>query len=114
MHKDIAGLVTSWHQRSQVIVCASDAKFIRYWDAEKELKLCDIVTGSDASVRVLSSAPSEIVAAGCGDGSVRLFDRRCSTADARFMTYREHSGAILTTMLRDDCRTIVSGWSVFF
>lgn len=88
-----------------------DTKHLRLFDAETELKLCDIPTGTDsAAVRVLTTAPNEIIAAGCTDGSVRLFDKRCAPTDARVMTYRETSGAILTACLRDDCENLITGW----
>lgn len=40
------------------------------------------------------------MALGCGDGSVRLFDRRLPPAEARVMTWREHSVWVLGTFLR--------------
>lgn len=37
---------------------------------------------------------------GCGDGSVRLLDRRLPPAEARVMIWREHSSWVLGTFLR--------------
>jgi regulator-associated protein of mTOR len=37
---------------------------------------------------------------GCGDGSVRLFDRRLSSAEAKIMTYREHNAWVLGAYFR--------------
>lgn len=54
---------------------------------------------------------SNIVIAGCGDGSVRLFDRRLAPQDARVRTYREHTGWVLTAQLRKDGKGgLISGW----
>lgn len=36
---------------------------------------------------------------GCGDGSVRLFDRRLPPAEARIMTWREHNAWVLGAYL---------------
>lgn len=40
------------------------------------------------------------MALGCGDGSVRLLDRRLPPAEARVMTWREHTAWVLGTFLR--------------
>ncbi|XP_058446060.1 regulatory-associated protein of mTOR [Malaya genurostris] len=102
------GLVMAWHQKSQTIMAAGEAKYIRLWDAERESKICDIASGSDTTIIKLSCAPNGIFAAGCNDGSVRLFDRRCSPPEARFATFREHLNPILTVCLRDDCESLIS------
>lgn len=39
------------------------------------------------------------MALGCGDGSVRLFDRRLPPAEARIMTWREHNAWVLDAYL---------------
>lgn len=114
--KEIPGIVLSWHQVTQQLVVGGATRYLRIWDAEKELKVCDIPIGAETVVRALSAAPPDptrmdLLAAGCSDGSVRIFDRRCSPNDARVRVYREHSGAILTTYLRDDQTTLVSGCS---
>lgn len=51
--------------------------------------------------------------AGCGDGSVRLFDRRLSPQEARVMTWREHSVWVVDVNLRTNPQgsgKAVSGW----
>uniref|UniRef100_A0A8D8PEE5 Regulatory-associated protein of mTOR n=1 Tax=Culex pipiens TaxID=7175 RepID=A0A8D8PEE5_CULPI len=102
------GLVMAWHQKTQTIMAAGEAKYVRLWDAEREMKVCDIPSGTDTTIIKLSCAPNGIFAAGCNDGSVRLFDRRCAPAEARFATFREHLNPILTVCLRDDCESLVS------
>uniref|UniRef100_U5ETP3 Putative guanine nucleotide binding protein mip1 n=1 Tax=Corethrella appendiculata TaxID=1370023 RepID=U5ETP3_9DIPT len=102
------GLITAWHQNSQTIIAAGSNKMIRLWDAEREFQICDIPTGSDSAVLKLSCAPNGIFAAGCVDGSVRLFDKRCSPPESRFTTFREHFNPILTICLRDDCDSLVT------
>lgn len=107
-------MVATWQQRSQCCIVGGDAKQLRCWDAETELKISDIPTGCDQPVLVLSSAPNELIAAGCADGSVRLFDRRAPPAESRVRTYRETSSKILAACLRDDCGHMVTGWYVHF
>lgn len=114
-HKTVSddgfGLRAVWQQRSQNVIVAGDVKYVRCWDAEAEMRICDIPTGADsASVHVLSSASNELIVAGCTDGSVRLFDKRLAPASARVMTYLETGGKILTACLRDDCGHLVTGW----
>lgn len=44
---------------------------------------------------------------GCADGSVRLFDRRCSPTESRVKVWMEHADRVLAVQLRDNL--IVSG-----
>lgn len=41
-----------------------------------------------------------LVVCGCGDGSVRLFDRRCSPNEAKVKTWLEHGGSVMGVQLR--------------
>lgn len=41
-----------------------------------------------------------LVICGCGDGSVRLFDRRCNPNDAKVKTWMEHPGCVMGVQLR--------------
>ncbi|GFG29093.1 hypothetical protein Cfor_00263 [Coptotermes formosanus] len=97
-----AGLVMSWEQRTQNLIVTGDVRIIRLWDAESELKVQDIPTGADCCVSSISTDISEscLMVAGCGDGSVRLFDRRLSPQEARVMTWREHSAWVVDVNLR--------------
>jgi len=45
----------SWEQKQQQLLAAGDSPKIRLWDAEKELKICDIPSGTDTSVTSISS-----------------------------------------------------------
>ena len=60
-------------------------------------------------------AGSPLLVAGCGDGSVRLYDIRKPSAEARVMTWREHNGYILEVFLQSlptGPQRVISGWSV--
>ncbi|XP_013105306.1 regulatory-associated protein of mTOR [Stomoxys calcitrans] len=113
---DGCGLVTAWQQCSQqLVVAGGTSRFLRIWDVERELRLSDIPIGSEHSIRVLSpfstNMSSDIIVGGCGDGSVRLYDKRCAPQEARIRVYREHTGAILSACLRDTQTTLVTGCS---
>ncbi|XP_033214111.1 regulatory-associated protein of mTOR isoform X2 [Belonocnema kinseyi] len=95
------GLITSWEQRSLTLAVTGDVKIIRLWDAETELKKQDIATGADSCVTCIDTdGTGAMMAIGCGDGSVRLFDRRLPSPDAKVITWREHNAWVLGAFLR--------------
>lgn len=53
-----AGIVMVWQQNSQQLVVAGDTSKIRFWDAEKELKVNDLHSGTESCVTCISSDPS--------------------------------------------------------
>lgn len=57
----------------------------------------------------LSATPQRtgLIAVGCADGSVRLFDRRVNTSEARVRTWREHNNWVIGLQLRGE--KIISG-----
>lgn len=104
------GLQTAWHQSTQTIFVGGESKLLRLWDAEKELRVQDISTGSDFPISHISCAPNALFAAAFADGCIQIFDRRAPPNESRIMTYREHSQSLLTICLRNDCESLVSGW----
>ncbi|XP_016962774.1 regulatory-associated protein of mTOR isoform X1 [Drosophila biarmipes] len=108
-------IVTAWQQCSQhLVIGGGGCRFIRIWDLERELKLADIPLGrSETCARVLApylpNMRSDVILAGCDDGSVQLFDKRCSPQDARISVYRRHSAPILHASLRASETMLVSG-----
>lgn len=106
----VFGLQTAWHQSTQTIFVGGESKFLRLWDAERELRVQDIQTGSDFPISHISCAPNALFAVGFADGCIQIFDRRAPQSESRIMTYREHSQSLLTICLRNDCESLVSGW----
>lgn len=106
----VFGLQTAWHQSTQTIFVGGESKLIRLWDAERELRVQDIPTGSDFPVSHISCAPNALFAVGFGDGCIQIFDRRAQPNESRIMTYREHCQSLQTICLRNDCESLVSGW----
>ncbi|XP_017064130.1 regulatory-associated protein of mTOR [Drosophila eugracilis] len=108
-------IVTAWQQCSQnLVIGGGGCRFIRIWDVERELKLADIPLGrSETCARVLApylpNMRSDVILVGCDDGSVRLFDKRCSPQDARISVYRRHSAPILHACMRANETVLVSG-----
>ncbi|KAG7209721.1 hypothetical protein KM043_011355 [Ampulex compressa] len=96
-----AGLVTKWEQRSLTLAVTGDVRVVRLWDAETELKKQDIPTAADCcSTCIDVDGTGNMMAVGCGDGSVRLFDRRLPPLEARVMIWREHTAWVLNVFLR--------------
>lgn len=45
----------AWEQWTQTVITSGDVRYIRLWDAERELKSMDIPTGADCSVSCIDS-----------------------------------------------------------
>lgn len=96
-----SGLVVSWEQQTGTLLASGDVRFIRVWDTHREMRMQDIPTGADSCVTSLAcdSVGRSLLIAGCGDGSVRLFDRRLPPSDSRVMALREHAGWVTGVFL---------------
>uniref|UniRef100_A0A8C8H7D1 Regulatory-associated protein of mTOR n=1 Tax=Oncorhynchus tshawytscha TaxID=74940 RepID=A0A8C8H7D1_ONCTS len=96
-----AGMVVDWEQETGLLMTSGDVRVIRIWDTEREMKVQDIPTGADSCVTCLScDSQRSLIAAGLGDGSVRLYDRRMGANECRVMTYREHSSWVVKAHLQ--------------
>ena len=73
-----AGMVLEWEQATGLLYAGGDVRHIRVWDTHKEVNIQDIPTGADSCVTCLTSdsADRSLLIAGCGDGTIRLYDRR--------------------------------------
>ncbi|XP_055069749.1 regulatory-associated protein of mTOR isoform X4 [Misgurnus anguillicaudatus] len=98
-----AGMAVDWEQETGLLMTSGDVRVIRIWDTEREMKAQDIPTGADSCVTSLSCDPQRsLIAAGLGDGSVRVFDRRMGPNECRVMTYREHTGWVVKAHLQKE------------
>ncbi|KAK3091702.1 hypothetical protein FSP39_022003 [Pinctada imbricata] len=97
-----SGLVLDWEQETGTLLASGDVRIIRLWDAQTETKVQDIPTGADSCVTSMASDSfgRSLLIAGCGDGTVRLYDRRLAPSECRVMTLREHSRWILKVHLQ--------------
>uniref|UniRef100_A0A8C2I1I8 Regulatory associated protein of MTOR, complex 1 n=1 Tax=Cyprinus carpio TaxID=7962 RepID=A0A8C2I1I8_CYPCA len=98
-----SGMVVDWEQETGLLMTSGDVRVIRIWDTEREMKVQDIPTGADSCVTSLSCDPQRsLVAAGLGDGSVRVYDRRMGPNECRVMTYREHGAWVVKAYLQKE------------
>ncbi|XP_051567984.1 regulatory-associated protein of mTOR isoform X2 [Myxocyprinus asiaticus] len=98
-----AGMVVDWEQETGLLMTSGDVRVIRIWDTEREMKVQDIPTGADSCVTTLScDLQRSLVAAGLGDGSVRVYDRRMGPNECRVMTYREHGAWVVKAHLQKE------------
>jgi regulator-associated protein of mTOR len=105
-------MVVSWQQGHGLLMVSGDVTFVRAWDAQHELVVQDIPTHAPSSVTCLASDQrgGHLVVAGCGDGSVRLFDWRVPPRYSHVNTFADQHGWIVNvaTLPHDDDQ-IISG-----
>ncbi|CDW56927.1 regulatory associated protein of mTOR [Trichuris trichiura] len=82
-----------WEQDPGLLYVGGDFRHLLVWDAHQERKVAELPVGaaSDVYLSCLSSDTigQHLTAAGCSDGSVRLFDRRLPSVECRIMTLRD-------------------------
>lgn len=86
----------------------------KYASIQADLDVYDdgLLLGMDGdSIAGFGNQRQGLIAAGCADGSVRLFDRRCHPSEARVKTWMEHGSWVLGVQLCGD--KVVSGWFVY-
>ncbi|GFS45364.1 regulatory-associated protein of mTOR [Trichonephila inaurata madagascariensis] len=98
-----SGLILQWEQHLSQLLASGDVRHVRVWDAEKETKIQDISTGADSCVTCLTSSSdySDLIVAGCGDGTVRVYDRRLPQNECCLHVFQEHSGWVVNVMLQN-------------
>jgi len=106
-----AGLVVDWQQEHGILLTSGDIGMIRVWDLEKEMLVQDIPSGTDDSCVTSMShdgSGTRIIVAGCGDGSIRLFDYR--TKYLAVSTFIEHKDWIVNLHIpKSDSMKLISG-----
>ncbi|KAG1674177.1 Regulatory-associated protein of mTOR [Nymphon striatum] len=97
-----SGLVLVWEQMTSTLLSSGDVRIIRLWDVNTGMKVQDLPTGAGSCVTSMASDQihGSLIAAGCGDGSVRIFDRRLPPNDCRVITYRDHQGWVVNVFMQ--------------
>ncbi|RKP10243.1 raptor N-terminal caspase like domain-containing protein [Thamnocephalis sphaerospora] len=97
-----SGLITDWQQSHGTLLISGDSRIVRVWDAAREVCAEEIPTHSDSCITSLTSDPmsSNIFIAGCGDGVIRVFDRRNPPRESLVITWNEHPAWVLDVHLQ--------------
>lgn len=87
-----AGLVMDWDQSSSNLYTSGDVRFVRIWDVQKELRVQDLPTHADSCITSISldRQSNSVFIGGCGDGTVRVFDKRLPPTECVVKVFREH------------------------
>jgi regulator-associated protein of mTOR len=107
-----SGLITDWQQSHGTLLVGGDSRIIRVWDAAREYCVEEIPTHSDSCVTSLTSDPmsSHLFIAGCGDGIIRVFDRRNPPRESMVITWNEHPAWVIDVHLqRGGQQDLISG-----
>ncbi|KDE09015.1 hypothetical protein, variant [Microbotryum lychnidis-dioicae p1A1 Lamole] len=107
-----AGLVLEWQQGRGQLLMGGNVKLIRVWDATKEQAVQDLPTRANSCLTSLTGdqVAGNILAAGFGDGGMRIYDRRLSARDNMVRSYKGHHQSWLLNvhMQRGGDRELVS------
>lgn len=108
-----AGLVLDWQSTRGILIAGGNAKHLRLWDAAKDTSIGEIPTRSNSCITSLTSDQlgGDIIAAGFGDGVVRIYDRRAPSRDQMVRVYKGyHEGWVQNVRLQaGDTRELMSG-----
>lgn len=94
-------LLLWWEQSQQRLVAGGEYRLVRLWDANKEMKIKDIITGADHLVTSISSDYHHLICVGGEDGSVRIFDDR-QKSNACQNYYSDRNGPIVNAKIWPD------------
>lgn len=110
--KHDAGLVLEWVQGRGQILMGGNVRYMRVWDATQETILQDIPTRANSCLTNLTcdQVAGNILVAGFGDGSMKVYDRRLRSRESLVRNYKGHHGAWILNvhMQRGGTRELVS------
>lgn len=98
-----SGLILDWQQISGSLLTGGDSRYIRIWDAHRELCLCDVPTRVSSCVTSISSEKNigHIFVCGFGDGTIGTYDRRLPPELSLVRLWEEHSHWITSVHLQE-------------
>lgn len=102
-------IILSWNQRKQTLLAGGKNKFVRLWDACKEMKIRDFVTGSEWATS-LSGGGDHLSCVGCADGSVKVFDDRVMANDGRVCSFTSRTSSVMAAKMMDSTNDVITGY----
>lgn len=108
------GIVTEWQQEQGLLHVAGPINTVRIWDVEHELCVQSVDTQTDTFVSSLACnrIGGHTVVAGCGDGSIRIFDRRTPNEHSLVQQLKEHQHPIVNVSMQKNASSthqVISG-----
>nr|XP_039265005.1 regulatory-associated protein of mTOR-like [Styela clava] len=98
-----AGLILSWDQKNLQLYTAGDSRNIQVWDTVTEQRVQELSTGADSCVTSLSlDDQNNLLIAGCGDGTIRMFDTRDQSVNGKTKVLRAHESWVVNTVFLPD------------
>ncbi|KAJ3033043.1 hypothetical protein HDV00_006828 [Rhizophlyctis rosea] len=107
-----SAMVVEWQQALGTFLVSGNVKAIKVWDAERELCIQDIPTRSQSCITTLTGDQfsGSVIVGGCGDGAIRVYDRRLQARESMVMSFNEHPGWVLSARLQTGAgRELISG-----
>ncbi|RLO03639.1 hypothetical protein DYB28_003600, partial [Aphanomyces astaci] len=102
-----SGLITTWQQQSGLFFAGGNSTTLRGWQLDQERCTIALPTQTEACVTSLHSDESiGCMAAGFGDGTIRLFDVRSNKAP---MVLKEHTSWVVGAHLYQSKYELLSG-----
>eukprot|EP01027_Heterolobosea_sp_BB2_P013912 GEZU01020017.1.p1 GENE.GEZU01020017.1~~GEZU01020017.1.p1 ORF type:complete len:840 (-),score=234.87 GEZU01020017.1:152-2344(-) len=97
------GIITEWQQDNGLLYVSGEIGTVKIWDVERELCAQSIETQTDTCVSSLTSDKTgggHMLVAGCGDGSIRIFDRRMPGEHSLVAVLKEHQNWIVDVSMQ--------------
>ncbi|KAI8460236.1 WD40-repeat-containing domain protein [Phakopsora pachyrhizi] len=114
-HSD-AGVIVSWQQRDGSLIVGGNSREIKIWNSERESCVESVKTRANSCLSSLTTdqVVGDLICAGFGDGSMRIYDRRMASKSTMVKVYRGfHSSWInCLKMQSGGTREIISGDTV--
>lgn len=97
-----SGLILDWQQITGSLLTGGDSRYVRVWDAHRELCICDIPTRVSSCVTSISSESDvgHIFVCGFGDGAIGVYDRRIPPELSLVRLWEEHANWITNVHLQ--------------
>ncbi|TDH70902.1 hypothetical protein CCR75_009469 [Bremia lactucae] len=106
-----SGLVMNWQQDAGAMYAGGNSSMLRGWDLRQEKCTVALSTQTDSCITSMASDKCfpEILVAGFGDGTLRVFDSRNKQDYAVKITMKEHSSWVVQTHMYAGRNELLTG-----
>ncbi|CEG40643.1 regulatory-associated protein of mtor [Plasmopara halstedii] len=106
-----SGLVMNWQQDTGKLYAGGNSGMLRGWDLRQERCICVIPTQTDSCITSMASDKnfSDMLVAGFGDGTLRIFDSRSRPDYSIKITTKEHSSWVVQTHIYAGRNELLTG-----